>query len=623
MKTFVSISLLVLALSGLALPSAEGQTPEQIQQAIEHGAERLRKGAERAQSREVGLMAYALLKAGEPNDSPAIQTLIGRILDEKFRGPGGHYLTDSTYQFYEGGCDLMALCEADPKKYAKQIDEIGNFIASHQNANGGWYYWARNDSPQETEGGDQSVTQYAVLGLWAATRAGVAIPKSAWAQLAQWEIDSQCPDGGFAYHPGRAKSSTHSMTVNGIATLCIARLFLYPKGDYTLVLEDDEADDPGGMPNRRGRRAEPAVRRSARASRGKKVVRPEGLTIEAPAQAQASPPAVRFGVLKSLDLTVAVSGPTPGTTRRLREAKGSSSASVSLAHINKAIARGLTWLEDHFSVDPGGQFPVYYLYGLERACALSGMKDFDGHDWYLEGAANLIRRQSPDSGIIDGMAGMNVGSSFAILFLSRATSNIMHVKPGDKRFGGGLMIGGRGLPTNLSAIQTGADGLQVRKLSVAVDQLLSELENPKSTEVEAVQKSIVEQIELGDPQKLIGQKDRLIRLARDPRPEVRRTVIWALGRCATIHDVNILIKAIDDPDYGVVVEANNALCWFSRRPNGFGGSSDPVSALPENTSDQQKSKVAASWRKTLRTDWREWYESVRPYSERNLPIDAP
>lgn len=618
MKTLVSVFLPVLALSGLALPSAEGQTPEQIQAAIERGAAQLRQGAEHAQLREVGLMAYALLEAGEPADSPAIQTLIGRIINEKFQT--GRYLTDSTYQFYEGGCDLMALSAAGPKKYAREIADIANFIVSHQNANGSWYYWARHDSPQETEGGDTSVTQYAVLGLWAATRAGVTVPKSVWGQLALREVESQCADGGFAYHPGRALNSTHSMTVNGISTLCIARLFLYPKGDYTVVLEEGEPDDATATPGRRGGRAESAVKKSADASHGKKLVRPEGGAIESP---QAGSTGTRFGVLKSLDLGGAAVSATPPPTHKTREAKGGSGAGVSLARINKAIARGLTWLQDRFTIDTGGQFPVYYLYGLERACALSGMKDFNGHDWYLEGATYLIQRQSKNGGVGDGMAGSNVGTSFAILFLSRATSRIMHVKPGERTFGGGLMIGGRGLPTNLSAVQTGAEGVQVRKLDAPVDQLLSELENPKSTKVEAAQQAIVERVELGDREKLVGQRDRLIRLAHDHRVEVRRTAVWALGRTATIHEVRVLIKALDDPEISVVVEANNALCWFSRRPNGFGRPADPLAELPENASDRQKEEAARSWRSKVRADWREWFENVRPYSERNLPIDLP
>lgn len=185
------------------------------------------------------------------------------------------------------------------------------------------------------------------------------------------------------------------------------------------------------------------------------------------------------------------------------------------------------------------------------------------------------------------------------------------------------MIGGRGLPTNLSAVQSGVEGIQVRKLEAPVDQLLSELENPKSTKVEAAQQAIVERIELGDRETLIGQKNRLTRLARDPRVEVRRTAIWALGRCATIHEVRVLVKALDDPDLSVVVEANNALCWFSRRPNGFGRPADPLAELNENASDRQKEEAAKSWRARVRADWRAWFENVRPYSERNLPIDLP
>jgi hypothetical protein len=616
MKTFACVALLVLALSGMGLPSARGQQPDQIQAAIERGAEHLRQSADRAQLREVGLMAYSLLKAGEPADSPAVQKLIGRILDEKFKE--GHYLTDASYQFYEAGCDLMGLCEANPKKYARQIDDIANFIVSNQNASGSWYYYARkHDAPAEMEGGDTSITQYAVLGLWAAARTGTAIPKSVWSQVALWAIESQCPDGGFAYHPGRSQESTHSMTVNGISTLCIARLFLFPKGDYTVALEEGAADEANGPPNRRSGKGQSSVRKSADASRGMKLVRPEG-TPEAPV---AAVPTTRFGVLKTLDLDARKSPPPP--TRRIREGRGGSGAGVSLVRINKSIARGLMWLEKNYTINVSGQFPVYYLYGLERACALSGMKDFNGHDWYSEGASALIQRQAKGGSVGDGMAGANVGTSFAILFLSRATSKIIHAKPGERTFGGGLMIGGRGLPTNLSSIQTGADGIQVKKIDAPVDQLLSELENPKSASVEAAQQAIVERVELGDREALIGNRARLIRLARDPRPEVRRTAIWALGRCATIHEVHVLVKALDDPDLGVVVEANNALCWFSRRPNAFGHRSDPFAELPENATDRRKEDAAKTWRKQVRTDWRTWFENTRPYAERNLPIDLP
>jgi hypothetical protein len=253
-------------------------------------------------------------------------------------------------------------------------------------------------------------------------------------------------------------------------------------------------------------------------------------------------------------------------------------------------------------------------------CALAKIENFDRHDWYAENAAAVFRKQRPD-GSFDGECGVPAETSFAILFLSRATAKLMG-KP-EEQFGGGLMVGGRGLPSNLAAIRTSSDGIQVRKLDAPVDKLLSELENPKSAEVESVQQAIVETVQIGDREKLVGQKDRLKKLARDPRPEVRRTALWALGRCATVRDAAVLIKGLDDPDINVVIEANNALCWLSRRPNGFGRPSDPIADLPENASERQRRDAAQAWRTQVRRDWREWFNQVGPYSERELPIDLP
>jgi HEAT repeat protein len=142
-------------------------------------------------------------------------------------------------------------------------------------------------------------------------------------------------------------------------------------------------------------------------------------------------------------------------------------------------------------------------------------------------------------------------------------------------------------------------------------------------EVESVQQAIVDTVQIGDRQKLVGQKERLKKLARDPRPEVRRTALWALGRCATVRDALVLVKALDDPDINVVVEANAALCWLSRRPNGFGRSLDPLADVPETASDQQRHDAMEAWRKQARRDWREWFNQVGPYSEHELPIDLP
>lgn len=66
--------------------------------------------------------------------------------------------------------------------------------------------------------------------------------------------------------------------------------------------------------------------------------------------------------------------------------------------INPALGartKGLTWMEQNFAPDrnPGRDLDFYYyLYGIERVGMASGYKRFGEHDWYREGAAELLRR---------------------------------------------------------------------------------------------------------------------------------------------------------------------------------------------------------------------------------------
>ena len=254
----------------------------------------------------------------------------------------------------------------------------------------------------------------------------------------------------------------------------------------------------------------------------------------------------RFGVLKKVNLDppapVESKSPAPVEGKRRRAAAGPVKI-VPFDNRSRGSARTGVAGPQLDRREPT-YFQYYYYYALERACTLAGAEQIGEHDWYDEISDGLLKQQKPD-GSWSGMTppGSSPNTAFVLLFLSRATAKLMKHHPDEKLFGGGLMIGGRGLPTNLSAVQAGADGIKVRKLDAPVDQLLSELENPQSAKVEAAQQAIVESVELGDREKLVGQKDRLARLARDPRVEVRRTAIWALGRCATIHEARFLVKA--------------------------------------------------------------------------------
>lgn len=100
---------------------------------------------------------------------------------------------------------------------------------------------------------------------------------------------------------------------------------------------------------------------------------------------------------------------------------------------NEALDRGLNWLRAHFAVGHnvgdaqlGGV--LYYLYGLERAGRLSGLRFIGNHDWFREGAAYLIRQQGGDGHWTGNGVGEQdpvVGTSFALLFLSKGMAPVL------------------------------------------------------------------------------------------------------------------------------------------------------------------------------------------------------
>jgi hypothetical protein len=89
--------------------------------------------------------------------------------------------------------------------------------------------------------------------------------------------------------------------------------------------------------------------------------------------------------------------------------------------------RGLTWLAEHFTAfENPGRGPQYYhpwLWCVERAARASGRKHFGVHNWFAEGAGQLIRRQEGDGQWED-----EISTSFALLFLARARQPVLFSK---------------------------------------------------------------------------------------------------------------------------------------------------------------------------------------------------
>jgi hypothetical protein len=160
------------------------------------------------------LCALALLNAGVPLDDPVIERALKAIRDMQ---------PDLTYVV---SLHTMVLCAAEPAKDAQLIARNVRWLESHQikegNNKGAWTYATPGSTP-----GDNSNTQFALLALYEAERAGVPVDPATWRlALAYWE-SAQNGDYSWGYqkkgtgfrgeYPG-----TGSMTCAGVASLVIA-----------------------------------------------------------------------------------------------------------------------------------------------------------------------------------------------------------------------------------------------------------------------------------------------------------------------------------------------------------------------------------------------------------------
>ena len=111
--------------------------------------------------------------------------------------------------------------------------------------------------------------------------------------------------------------------------------------------------------------------------------------------------------------------------------------------INVELQRAIDWMASHFFVGQnlglGQRGKYYYLYGLERAGRLTGQRFFGDHDWYREGAEELVHEQDKLLGYWTGVGFFEdqplISTCFALLFLAKGRSPVLINKlrhgPGD------------------------------------------------------------------------------------------------------------------------------------------------------------------------------------------------
>jgi len=211
---------------------------------------------------------------------------------------------------------------------------------------------------------DNSNTQYALLGLYAASLCGIEISPQVWhAATAHW-LKDQAPAKGKTV---RVKLTTHKDLLR-----------LEKQGGQAITVS-------AGVPAR--------VRGWAYV--GSKTKGHTGSMTTA-------------GISGLAICRAALQNAKKGSRKEFYE-------------IDKAITDGFAWLDKNFTVrkNPGkANWLYYYLYGLERACELSGVALINTHNWYFEGASHLLAQQAKGGSWNKENL---VDTCFAILFLKKAT----------------------------------------------------------------------------------------------------------------------------------------------------------------------------------------------------------
>jgi Domain of unknown function (DUF4159) len=163
-------------------------------------------GDSRHRGGETALVTYALLRSGMSVQETRLQAAAEYLQDVRMNGT--YAVSLRTHCWAALSDDYRALLAADARWLLQaQV--------------GGLFDYGPRTGPRF----DNSVTQYGLLGLWESAKRRGPTANRVWLQASQHFIDTQNPDGGWAY-TDRGGSSA-SMTAAGLTALLIAQENVY------------------------------------------------------------------------------------------------------------------------------------------------------------------------------------------------------------------------------------------------------------------------------------------------------------------------------------------------------------------------------------------------------------
>lgn len=175
-------------------------------------------GTYEADPAATGMALLAFLGAGHTHKTGLYQQEVKLGLEwllQNQADDGDLFAAEAEFsRFYSHGIAAIALCEAygmtkDPKLQQPAQQAINYIVASQHPEFGGWRYKPRFES-------DTSVSGWQLMALKSGEMAGLRIPRSAYAGVANWldSVEEKSAPGRFRYHP--TKEVTEPMTAEGL-----------------------------------------------------------------------------------------------------------------------------------------------------------------------------------------------------------------------------------------------------------------------------------------------------------------------------------------------------------------------------------------------------------------------
>jgi hypothetical protein len=326
------------------------------------------------------LALMALLHSGVKADEPALRSgfsyIHGQAFKKTYEVAAILMLLETKYLPLEKIEDIANLSEEKAKEAIQSaitkedrafVDRCVKWLIEHQTKAGTWGY------PEGEEHYDHSNTQYALLGLKSAARMGVIVPDAVWRKAANHWLNTQ-----------RITGKKIGLKIEG-----------YEGQDMGL---SETTSDDMFLPS------------------------PWGYLVKKPESGEVNDQG--YGSMTCAGLTSLLIAES-----ELAATKGLDDALKK--QIDLAKKQGLAWLQENYAIRGAppaagfwSLFYFYYLYSLERVGVLYGIRKLGGHDWYLEGAVLLCREQREDGSWTSYDEIPVLDTSFALLFLKRATLRV-------------------------------------------------------------------------------------------------------------------------------------------------------------------------------------------------------